>query len=774
MATHRRLGVGGLTGDNVLHEFTNVDQGFGPGAWVPDGGSPREARRLAEVLKGALEHEVAAGVSEDSVNLLIGCRECRGVVERALHLGDRVAQPCDVPGAAPAGSQARPERLEALSDLEEIGEIKRGQVRAIASSHLEHAEVGERFQCLAKRGTRYSELVGEVALGRQSTARSEVAGEQVGTDALIDSTVGHPTTLARWSDHSGLTNTAMLVVMEDEALRRDARRKLRSSAERAPARSHFRAMGIDPARLDGPIVGVASSWTGTMPCNLNHRSLSDRIVEAITAAGGVGMAFNTIAVSDNQSQGTPGMRASLVSREVIADSIELMVHAHDFDALVCLVGCDKTTPAALMALARVDKPAVVLYGGPMRAGRLHGRQVTIQDVWEAVGAAERGAITRAELDEIEQHACPGIGSCAGQFTASTMAIALECLGLAVIGDGLIPAEDSGAKLAAAERAAHLAIRLAGERTTARRFLDRRALLNAMVGIAATGGSTNGLLHLLAIAQEAGVPLTLDELADVAARTPVIASLVPSGRWVAEDLHRAGGTAAVLAELIRSGHFDGDAPTVGGTTIAAAVPGAAAPDGSVIFPADHPFKPSGALHVLRGNLAPDGSVTKLAGTQRTRHVGPARVFDSEEACAAAVRAGAIVGGDVLVTRYEGPAGGPGMREMLSVTASVVGAGLGETVALVTDGRFSGATRGLMVGHIAPEAARGGPLAAVRDGDVITIDVAAGTLHVDLTDAELTARMHGWTPPPSPYSTGVYARYRANVGSASEGAVLRSNP
>jgi len=552
-----------------------------------------------------------------------------------------------------------------------------------------------------------------------------------------------------------------------DSLRREARRKLRADPSRAGARAHFRAMGIDPERLDDPIVGIASTWTGTMPCNLNLRLLSDRVAQAVTDAGGVALPFNTIAVSDNQSQGTPGMRASLISREVIADSIELMVHAHDFDAVVCLVGCDKTTPAALMALARVDKPAVLLYGGPMRAGRIGTREVTIQDVWEAVGAHERGTISREELDEIERVSCPGIGACAGQFTASTMAIAAEALGLAAVGSGLIGAEDTEAKLAAADRAAALAI---GGRS-ARAYLDGRALRNAMAAIAATGGSTNGLLHLLAIAQEAGVPLTLDELTEVAARTPVITSLVPSGRFVAEDLHRAGGTATVLAELIRAGHVDGDAPSVSGGTIADAVAGAPEPDGQVITRADKPFKPGGALHSLRGNLAPEGSVVKLAGTERTVHVGPARVFDSEEACAAAIRSGHVRPGDVLVTRYEGPAGGPGMREMLSVTASVVGAGLGESVALVTDGRFSGATRGLMVGHVAPEAARGGPLAAVRDGDEITIDVGAGTLHVDLSEAELAARLAGWTPPDNAYDSGVFARYRAQVRSASEGAVLR---
>jgi dihydroxy-acid dehydratase len=525
-------------------------------------------------------------------------------------------------------------------------------------------------------------------------------------------------------------------------------------------------MGIDPARLGGPIVGIASTWTGTMPCNLNQLELADRVAAGVTAAGGVPLGFNTIAVSDNQSQATPGMRASLISREVIADSIELMVHAHDFDALVCVVGCDKTVPAALMALARVDKPAVVLYSGPMRAGRLRGREVTIQDVWEAVGAEERGLMPRNELDELERVACPGPGTCAGHFTANTMAVALDCLGLTHLGDGLIPADETDAKGEAAERAGRRAVELTA---TARTFLDRRALLNAMVAIAATGGSTNGILHLLAIAREAGVPLTLDELAAVGERTPVIASLAPSGRHMAEDLHRAGGTAVLIRELVRGGHLDGSAPTVDGSTLAEATRDAAAPDGDVLFTLDAPFKSSGALHALRGNLAPDGSLVKLAATRRFQQ-GPARVFDSEESCSDAVRSGLVAAGDVLVVRYEGPAGGPGMREMLSVTSSVVGAGLGESVALVTDGRFSGATRGLMVGHVAPEAARGGPLAIVRDGDTITIDVDANALNVDLSDEEIAQRLLEWELPPLPYVGSVFARYRALVGSASEGAVL----
>jgi dihydroxy-acid dehydratase len=559
-----------------------------------------------------------------------------------------------------------------------------------------------------------------------------------------------------------------------DALRRRARDGLAEAAERAPARAHYRVLGIDPARLGSPIVGIASTWTGTMPCNLTHRELAEHVARGVTAAGGVPLEFNTIAVSDNISMGTPGMRASLISREVIADSIELMAHAHDFDALVCVVGCDKTVPGALMALARLDKPAVVIDSGPMRSGRWQGREVTIQDVWEAVGAEERGLLPRAELDQLEQLACPGAGTCAGHFTANTMAVALDCLGIAVLGDSLIPADDRADKEEAAARAGTLAVRLAESGVTARRFLDRRALVNAMAGIAATGGSTNGILHLLAVAKEAGVGLTLDDLAVVSDRTPVIASLAPAGRWAAEDLHRAGGTAALVRELVRAGHIDGSAPTVAGATLREAAAGAPDPDDSVVFSCSTPYKASAALYALHGNLAPEGSLVKLAGTSLRSHRGPARVFDSEEACADAVRSGAVQNGDVLVVRYEGPAGGPGMREMLSVTSSVMGAGLGDSVALVTDGRFSGATRGLMVGHVSPEAARGGPLAVVREGELITIDVDAGSLSVDLTDAEIVERLAGWQPPPLAYAGGVFARYRALVGSASEGAVLRPYP
>ena len=555
-----------------------------------------------------------------------------------------------------------------------------------------------------------------------------------------------------------------------EPLRRRARAGLVDAPERAGARAHFRAMGIDPGRLGGPIVGIASTWTGTMPCNLNHRELADAVGEGVAGAGGVALPFNTIAVSDNQSQGTPGMRASLISREVIADSIELMAHAHDFDALVCIVGCDKTVPAAVMALARLDKPALLVCSGPMRAGRWRGREVTIQDVWEAVASEERGLMPRAELDELERAACPGYGTCAGQFTANTMAVAVDCLGLAPTGEGLVPADERGLRRELAARAGERAAGLAEQGVTARSFLDRRALLNAMAGISATGGSTNGVLHLLAIAREAGVPLTLEELTEVSARTPVIANLAPSGRWTAEDFHRAGGSRALVRELIRGGYVDGAAPTVTGATLAEATADAPEPDGDVLHPVERPFKPPGSLHALRGNLAPGGSLVKVSATTRRAQRGPARVFDGEEACADAVRAGRIAAGDVLVVRYEGPAGGPGMRELLSVTSSVIGAGIGESVALVTDGRFSGATRGLMVGHVVPEAARGGPIAAVRDGDMIEIDVERGLVAVELDDEELAARLAAWRPPDLPYRGGVFARYRALVSSASDGAVL----
>ncbi len=562
-----------------------------------------------------------------------------------------------------------------------------------------------------------------------------------------------------------------MAARDDLSARRRARAGLAAEADRVGARSHFRAMGIDPERLAGPIVGIASTWTGTMPCNLNHRDLSDAVARGVEAAGGVPLPFNTIAVSDNQTQATPGMRASLVSRELIADSIELLDIAHDFDALVCIVGCDKTVPAALMALARIDKPALVLYSGPMRPGTWRGEPATIQDVWEQLGAFHAGRLGRGDLDELERTACPGPGTCAGHFTANTMGLALEFLGIAPLGEAMVAADDRDRRATAAERCGELATGLPASGRTARDFLDRRALRNAMAGIAATGGSTNGILHLLAIAREAGVELDLDELVAVSQATPVIASLAPSGRYLATDLHAAGGAPAVLAELIRAGLVDGDAPAVEGGTLAAGAAGAPEPDGEVVRRAEMPFKAAGGLLALRGNLAPDGAVVKVAGTERRSHSGPARVFDSEEACMAAINAGAVEPGDVLVIRNEGPAGGPGMREMLGVTAAVVGAGLGESVTLVTDGRFSGATRGLMVGHVSPEAVRGGAIAAVREGERVTVDLDERLLHVDVDAAELARRLADYAAPPPAFATGVLGRYARLVGSASEGATLR---
>ncbi|MDQ3875969.1 MAG: dihydroxy-acid dehydratase [Actinomycetota bacterium] len=556
--------------------------------------------------------------------------------------------------------------------------------------------------------------------------------------------------------------------------RRRAREALARGVERTGARSHFRALGIEPSRLDGPIVGIASSWTGTMPCNLNHRDLADAVARGVERAGGVPLVFNTIAVSDNQTQGTPGMRASLVSREVIADSIELMDVAHDFDALVVVVGCDKTVPAALMALARLDKPAVVVYSGPMRAGRWRSRPVTILEVWEGIGAHDAGLLSRADLDELEAAACRGFGTCAGNFTANTMAIALELLGITPLATTLVPADDLRARTADAAESGALAVRLAASGPGSRTFLDRRALSNAMAAVAATGGSTNALLHLLAIAREAGVELNLDDLTAISHRTPVIASLSPAGPHVASDLQAIGGVPVLIAELVRAGLVEGDAPTVEGRTLAEASASAADPDGSVVSTVGRPFKPAGGVVSLRGNLAPEGCVIKVAATDRRRHSGPARVFESEEECEAAVAAADVEPGDILVIRYEGPSGGPGMRELLSVTSAVVGAGLGETVALVTDGRFSGATRGLMVGHVSPEAARGGPLAIVREGDVITVDVNARTLHLHVEHDEVERRLASWTPPAPAFATGILARYARLVGSASDGAALVTPP
>jgi dihydroxy-acid dehydratase len=508
-----------------------------------------------------------------------------------------------------------------------------------------------------------------------------------------------------------------------------------------------------------------------MPCNLNHRLLAGYVKQGIRSAGGTPLEFNTIAISDGVTMGTAGMRASLVSREVIADSIELVTRGHLFDGLVCIVGCDKTIPAAVMALARLDIPGLVFYGGSIAPGRYRGEDVTIQDVFEAVGAHAAGRITDREVHALESVACPGAGACGGQFTANTMAIALDFLGVSPPGLSEVPATHPG-KPQAAVSAGELAMKLVVEDRRPSQVLTREAFENAIAAIAGTGGSTNGVLHLLAIAAEVGVELSIDDFDTISARTPIVADIKPAGRYVATDLFRAGGVALVARELVRAGVVNESAAGIDGRTLRQVADGAfETPGQDVVVSWDHPLKPTGGLAILRGNLAPEGCVVKLAGHERLHHRGPARVFDSEEECFAAVKARAIVPGDVVVIRYEGPAGGPGMREMLHVTASLVGEGLGDEVALITDGRFSGATHGLMVGHIAPEAFRGGPIAHVRDGDSIVVDVENRELVLDVPDEELARRAAEWVQPAPRYEHGVFAKYAATVGSASEGATTR---
>jgi dihydroxy-acid dehydratase len=558
----------------------------------------------------------------------------------------------------------------------------------------------------------------------------------------------------------------------DPAKRRSA--ALTDGPDRAPARAMLKAIGLTDDDLARPLVGVSTTWIETMPCNLNQRELAQHVKRGIRAAGGTPLEFNTVSVSDGVSMGTEGMRASLVSREVIADSIELVARGHLFDGLVCLVGCDKTIPAAVMALCRLDIPGLVLYSGSIAPGRFRGRDVTIQDVFEAVGAHAAGTLSAAELHELEGVACPGAGACGGQFTANTMSTALEFLGISPAGLNGIPALDP-AKEGAAEQAGRLAMDLVRQGLRPSQIVTRDALENAAASVAATGGSTNGVLHLLAIAREVGIPFELDDFDRIAARTPVVASLKPGGRFVATDVHEAGGVALVARELVKAGLVHGEAPNVDGRTlgeVAAAVVERAGQE--VVVRIETPLSPTGGLAVLRGNLAPEGCVVKLAGHERLLHRGPARVFDSEEACFAAVKSRSLEEGDVVVIRYEGPAGGPGMREMLHVTAAIVGEGLGDEIALVTDGRFSGATHGLMVGHVSPEAVRGGPIAALQDGDTVVIDVEARELRVELTEDELAARLRDWTPPAPRYSEGVFAKYAALVSSASEGAVTRPAP
>jgi dihydroxy-acid dehydratase len=546
---------------------------------------------------------------------------------------------------------------------------------------------------------------------------------------------------------------------------------LTDGPDRAPARAMLKAVGFTDEDLARPIVGVATSWIETMPCNLNQRRLAESVKAGIRAAGGTPMEFNTISISDGVTMGTQGMKASLVSREVIADSIELTARGHLFDGLVCLVGCDKTIPAAAMAMARLDIPGLILYNGTIYPGTYRGkRDATVVTVFEAVGAYRAGKMTLEELYEVENVSCPGPGACGGQFTANTMSTAMEFLGLSPGGLNGIPAEDP-AKDEAARRCGELVMDLVRRDVRPSSIVDRRAIENAIASVAATGGSTNGVLHLLAIASEFGVPLSIDEFGVIADRTPIVADLTPGGRYTASDIYDAGGVALIMRELLkRPGLLHGDAPTIDGRTVAQlAADVDETPGQDVVLPLERPLKPTGGLAILRGSLAPDGCVVKLAGHERLLHRGPARVFESEEDCFEAVKAQRIVSGDVVVIRYEGPAGGPGMREMLGVTAALVGEGLGASVALLTDGRFSGGTHGLMVGHVAPEAALGGPIALVAEGDTIVVDVVRRALDLEVDPDELARRRATWRPPARQLGSGVFAKYAALVSSASQGAI-----
>jgi dihydroxy-acid dehydratase len=544
---------------------------------------------------------------------------------------------------------------------------------------------------------------------------------------------------------------------------------LTDGPDRAPARAMLKAIGFTDDDLARPLVGVATTWIETMPCNFNQRRLAEFVKEGIRAGGGTPMEFNTISISDGVTMGTEGMKTSLVSREVVADSIELVVRGHLLDGVVCLVGCDKTIPGAAMAMARLDVPGLILYNGTIYPGTYKGRDLTVVSVFEAVGAYRAGKISLEELYDIESAACPGAGACGGQFTANTMSMVMEFLGLSPAGLNGIPAEDPK-KDAAAREAGELAMTLVRHDIRPSSIVTRGAIENAIAAVAATGGSTNGVLHLLGIAHELGIPLELEDFDRIAAQTPIVADLVPGGRFTASDLYDAGGVSLVMRELLKRDLLHGDEKNVDGRTLAKVAAAAVETGGqTVVVPIETPLKPTGGLAILRGSLAPDGCVVKLAGHERLTHRGPARVFESETACFEAVRDRLIKPGDVVVIRNEGPVGGPGMQEMLSVTAALVGEGLGETVALLTDGRFSGGTHGLMIGHVAPEAALGGPIGLVREGDEISIDVTARRLDLVVPDAELATRREQWTQPAPRYPGGVMAKYAALVSSASEGAV-----
>ncbi len=550
--------------------------------------------------------------------------------------------------------------------------------------------------------------------------------------------------------------------------------RTRSSAvfdgpDRAFARAYMKGIGFSAEDLRKPTVGIANTWIEAMPCNFHLRAVAEKVKEGVRAAGGTPMEFNTIAISDGVTMGTQGMKASLVSREVIADSIELTVRGYQFDAVVALCACDKTIPASVMALARLDIPAVLLYGGSILPGRYKGHDVTIQDVFEAVGAHAKGDMSDEELEALENVASPGPGACGGQFTANTMACAFEVMGIAPMGSGMVPAVAEERKTVA-EHTGELVMRLLERDLRPSQIITRESIENAIASIAMSGGSTNGVLHLLALARESGIDLTIDDFDHISERTPLLGDLKPGGRFVAKDLDEAGGVGLLAKRLDEAGLLHRDAITVTGRTIGEEADHATeTPGQEVMRPLDDPLKQTGGLVILHGNLAPEGCVVKVAGYERLSHTGPARVFESEEECFAAVKSGGISAGDVVVIRNEGPAGGPGMREMLQVTAALVGEGLGDKVALLTDGRFSGATRGLMAGHVAPEAARGGPIAAIRDGDEITLDVESRRLEVKLSDEEIADRARIYVPPESPYTSGVMAKYAATVSSAAEGAI-----
>jgi dihydroxy-acid dehydratase len=539
--------------------------------------------------------------------------------------------------------------------------------------------------------------------------------------------------------------------------------------DRAHSRAYMKGIGFDDEALSRPTIGIANTWAEANSCNFHLRGLAAHVKDGVRAAGGTPLEFNTVAISDGITMGTQGMKTSLVSREVIADSIELMARGYQFDAIVALCACDKTIPGCAMALARLDIPSVVLYGGSIAPGHWHGRDVTILDIFEAIGAHNAGDMSDEELNDLEGVASPGAGACGGQFTANTMACAFEALGVSAGGSAMVPAEDED-KGTVAEKIGELVIRVLADDIRPSRVITRDSLENAIACVCASGGSTNAVLHLIALAHEVGVELTMDDFERISRATPLFADLKPGGRFVAADLYAAGGVPVILKRLAGKGILHRDALTVTGRTIGEEAEAATeAPGQEVVRPLDDPLKPEGGLAILSGNLAPEGAVVKVAGTERRRQTGPARVFESEEECFRAVKDQRIDEGNVVVIRNEGPAGGPGMREMLQVTAAIVGEGLGESVAMVTDGRFSGATRGLMIGHVAPEAAKGGPIAAIREGDEITVDIDARSLEIALSDDEIAARVAAYDSPPSPFGPGVMSKYAATVSSASQGAI-----